>query len=224
MRPDLAFFGAVGSFGAELVELSTTRRSVSVDPHDTLYICSFVSRRRATYRVGGRLLDREEFGPGETLVQPMGVEFGFDMKTETKSVGLFVPKTVLDGTLGEHVANHDRAFDALIGSSFRSSLVLTLLERLRGDTVNRSPHGRFVGDEMLRAIVTELYTLAYHDTPVKSTGKYLLSAPTIDRVDEYVQEHLDSQITIAELAEHAGMPAAEFAASLKETTGITPYQ
>ncbi|WP_169794834.1 helix-turn-helix transcriptional regulator [Ruegeria profundi] len=206
------------------MELATSRRSVTVDPHRTLYICTFLSGRRARYRMGGRLIDREEFGAGEALVQPVGVDFNFEMMTETRSLGLFVPQDIVRCTLGERVLDLDNAFDQLVGVPFRSSVSLSLLERLRGDVVNASPHGTFVGDEILRALVAELFTLAHRETPASRTVRYALSDKTWDSVERYVRTHLEERMTITDLAHKAGLPAAEFTASLKKAKGLTPYQ
>ena len=161
---------------------------------------------------------------GNYLVQPVGVDFSFEMKSTTKSIGLFVPESAIENTLGSHVRNPDSAFDTLIGTAFRSSMVITLMERLRGDVVNQSPHGSFVGDELLRAVVTELYTIANRELPVTRTANYDLSSEIWDDVEGFIRENLDVRITIADLAKVAGLRGPEFAASLKATKGLTPYQ
>lgn len=58
----------------------------------------------------------------------------------------------------------------------------------------------------------------------ESSGWTRLPASITEEIEKYVARHLDREITLADMAEIAGMSESAFTRRFKETSGSTPYQ
>lgn len=100
-----------------------------------------------------------------------------------------------------------------------SPLAATLLQALVHDLQDGSPGGTLVGDSLIVALVVHLWG-AGSDRRVRSG----LSAAACKRVLSYMEERLDTQLSLAELAELARMSVRHFCRAFRASMGCSPHQ
>lgn len=85
--------------------------------------------------------------------------------------------------------------------------------------------GRLYTDSLAQTLMLHLlknYTSASDAAPADFRGG--LPAYKVRRVEEFVRENLDRDLSLAELAEAANLSQFHFARAFKRTTGITPHE
>jgi AraC family transcriptional regulator len=100
-------------------------------------------------------------------------------------------------------------------------VVSTLLVSLRREVVaGRTPGAAYV--EHLAALM--LLRLADpHQVAPQSVGHGFLHRKALTRVQEYIEAHLDKDISLADLARLLALPIDTFARQFRATTGLSPY-
>lgn len=97
---------------------------------------------------------------------------------------------------------------------------LNLLEELNSD----APVGRIYAESLVQTLVLHLlrnYSTANRKSENASGG---LSGYKLRRVTEFICEHLDQDLSLAEIAEVADLSQFHFARAFRRTTGMTPQQ
>jgi AraC family transcriptional regulator len=100
-----------------------------------------------------------------------------------------------------------------------SPLAATLLQALVHDLQEGSPAGALVGDSLIVALVVRLWGTA-SDRHMGSG----LPAAACKRVLAYIEERLDTSISLAELAEQARMSVRHFCRAFRASMGCSPHQ
>jgi AraC family transcriptional regulator len=85
--------------------------------------------------------------------------------------------------------------------------------------------GRLYFDSLAQTLMLHLLK-NYTATPETSFADYRggLPAYKLRRVEEFVRENLDRDLTLAEMAEAANLSQYHFARAFRQTTGITPHE
>jgi len=100
-----------------------------------------------------------------------------------------------------------------------SPLAATLLQAMVHDLQDGSPGGTLVGDSLIVALVVHLWGPG-SDRRVGSG----LSAAACKRVLAYIEERLDTPVSLAELAELARMSVRHFCRAFRASMGCSPHQ
>lgn len=123
-----------------------------------------------------------------------------------------VPDRVLDGaTLRPRVKLHNPS-------------VLHLVNTIEGVADRDDTVARLLKDsaaETLRLLIIDAYTVAPADD---DKGRDTLDPPVCVRIIEYLEDGLESEITLESLAQLAEMSVAKFIAAFRATFHATPYQ
>src|SRR5262249_21305547 len=85
------------------------------------------------------------------------------------------------------------------------------------------PAGGLFGESLLNALAVHLQS-RYGLKPVRSAPRSRLPKARLNRVIEYVDSHLEQEITLGALAEIAGMSSHYFSELFKQSLGISPHQ
>jgi AraC family transcriptional regulator len=100
-----------------------------------------------------------------------------------------------------------------------SPLAATVLHALVHDLKDGSPGGTLVGDSLIVALVVHLW-----GPGSERRGGSGLSAAACKRVLGYIEERLDMQVGLAELAELARMSVRHFCRAFRASMGCSPHQ
>lgn len=85
------------------------------------------------------------------------------------------------------------------------------------------PTGRIFGESLITALTVRVLQ-NYSTQNATARGENRLSPRALRAVRSYVEEHLDADLGLADMAEVAGLSPFHFARCFKESTGTTPHQ
>ena len=99
-----------------------------------------------------------------------------------------------------------------------------LMTAMRADLEAGSPTGPLYGESLGNALGTYLVQRFGVFTPKLEEYKGGLPKPRLNRVREYIEQNLENNVSLAALAEVAGISLYHFAKAFKQSTGATPHQ
>jgi AraC family transcriptional regulator len=111
----------------------------------------------------------------------------------------------------------------LHGNVFRDVRLARLVDDLWTSAADPGHAGQLYIDGLLLAVAGRL--LALSEVSTRQTPKTIgaLDPNTLLRVQAYIQDHLDQNVALADLARCAGMSQSHFSRAFKATTGQTPH-
>lgn len=151
-------------------------------------------------------------GPGDIKVMPAGQERVFQHSVGCRFACLVIDesKLMLEGPRRELRAR------ALL----RDEPIRHLLNALWAQT-RQGPLSALFEDAIARAMIARLHALEGHRETIP---KQCLSPRASRRVREYIDAHLAEDITVAELAQVAGLSTAHFAVLFRNSFGEPPHR
>ena len=106
---------------------------------------------------------------------------------------------------------------------FKDSQLEHLLLAVRSEVIANCPGGRLFGELMASAVSMRLLqccsTFTFKEITHPGLSPFLLS-----RVVDYLQAHLDEDLTLRRLADVLQMSPYHFARAFKQSTGLSPHQ
>ncbi|THK34157.1 AraC family transcriptional regulator [Ensifer sp. MPMI2T] len=184
-------------------------------PHHLIVLTDGGSTSRTSIRTEGKTLYDGQDRPGVVTFVPAGAErIGFYRDVDLSYSALWIdPALALPGLerLREIPALVNRS-DAVTGTLLRS-LCTEMSFGHRPDTV-------YV-EHLVCLIGLRMAGLQETRSPTANHGR--LGRRTFERVRDYIDANMASDISLSEVAAIAGMPIDTFARRFKETTGRPPY-
>jgi AraC family transcriptional regulator len=171
--------------------------------------------------VNGRVQRQRQFHGGMTLVPMQHVHWGaWDQPHE--GFALSLKPELLTRNAAELLAV-DRV-ELLPQKPLYDPLILQIGLALKADLESQRPGGRLYAETMATALSVHILRnyLAHSHQSVRYLGG--LSATQLQRVTDYINDHLDQELSLEELAAIAQLSAYHFCRSFKRSTGLTPHQ
>ncbi|WP_299771789.1 AraC family transcriptional regulator [uncultured Tateyamaria sp.] len=120
---------------------------------------------------------------------------------------------------------NDIPMDGDFGRIHRQHLTDPFLFRVFDEMVQEAragnPRGRMFVEGAIVILLSTLNTMAQKPVEQASGG---LSPTTLKRVTDYIVDNLTEQITLAQLADIAGLSVFHFCRAFKKSTGAAPYK
>jgi AraC family transcriptional regulator len=191
----------------------------ALPPIDAHYISFTVRGAITVERELGRSVDRARFRPGNSLILPAHRENAWTWDGATDELHLYIAPIWLAEVASEagvlapapvaRFAFCDPLLEALAGA---------LLEERRGGGAGGALYRESVAETIaLRLIRAHCRTLA---APALRAS---LAPARLRRVRDLVEERLEDDLSLDDLATAAGLSRAHFARAFRATTGQTPY-
>lgn len=157
---------------------------------------------------------------GAVRYTPAGFACDYAFPAHSAALALSLPAGMLVASL-----NHDDGGRLMAPLHDIADPRLTQLVRLLADETRMpGPAADLLGDGLVRAIAALLCDHATEAQAREGSQPIRLSPARLRRVKDYIEGHLSSNITLARLAETAGLSPFHFARVFKLETGVTPYQ
>lgn len=162
--------------------------------------------------------------PGSSTILPIGNEHSVRTVRETSGDGLvmaieqaFLERAVNDTTPGGRIEIEEHL-------DVRDPQITYIFQALRADVVDDSPAGNLYGETLGTALA--VYMIRRYSVPGMGAANVQGGMPRarLNRVLEYIDENLDENISLADLANVAGMNLYHFSRLFKQSTGETPHQ
>jgi AraC family transcriptional regulator len=175
--------------------------------------------RRNIYR--GRNRNDYSFSPGSLYLRNFGEDYHAEIDGSFDFMLFEVSHMQLRRAAEE---TRSRLFDGLLEKAAHDDPVLSNLVRALAPSLDRpeEAHGLFL-DQVSMAIATHLVH-RYGGGGVAAAGRPLLSHRLERRAKEFLDAHLDQDISVGDVAESCAMSRSYFIRAFRETTGMTPYR
>lgn len=161
--------------------------------------------------------------PGEVLLIPAEIRYAsvWQQPGEFSLIG-FSPK-FFEQTIYESVQVKQVELVPKIG--FIDPFINQICLALKADVEANHPAGRIFGESLATGLIIHLLKnhSAWQAKPrTESSG--LLSESQRQKVTDYIQAHIDQDVSLSEMAETLNLSQYHFCRLFKQSTGITPYQ
>jgi AraC family transcriptional regulator len=95
---------------------------------------------------------------------------------------------------------------------------------MQAEELDRYPSGRLFADSLASALAARLLSLQFNLTTSTYKARRGLSTNSLRRVIEYIEAHLDKDLTLGELARIAGYSASHFRPLFKQAVGVPVHR
>lgn len=161
--------------------------------------------------------------PGDIGIYPANFQQKFQWNQEATFIDIFLETTILTET---GLALCDREIIELKPKLNRSSdpLIYQIAVALKTALKNDGVSTKLYGDAMATALAAHLLTqYSSRQITVKSYSGGL-SEQKLSQVTDYIQEYLDRDLSLAELAHLVQLSPYHFARLFKQSTGLAPHK
>lgn len=183
-------------------------------PHHLFVLTERGGTSQTLIRSDGSLYQGRD-GPGALTFVPAGTErLGAYRDVDLTYSALWIdPRSIPPGS------DHLKDLPVLIN---KSDCVTDALLKSLSCEISRGHVPDTAYMEHLVALIA-LRIRSVFDEPVKTIRHGSLGSPVVKRVRDYIDAHLDEDISLGELAHVAGVASDSFARRFKATTGFAPY-
>ncbi|MBY6065167.1 AraC family transcriptional regulator [Leisingera aquaemixtae] len=208
---------AFGDFFVELVPAG--KRHFNVRLRDSFASISFSGDEGQSSLAGGRLrhYDRRPYeyivappcfplrGTSESAPEVLALIFSFEALRTDLAAALQIPEDLLEPRV---VIGGPKPFTTELANRIRRHI---LADDISGDYLRA----------LCFALIVEMLTLPPEQQRTRRTD--LLDQNILDKVIEYIDGNLDTDLTVEKLARLSGVMAHRFARAFKQNTGETPH-
>jgi AraC family transcriptional regulator len=211
-------YGDPSPVGVAMFRFPGLLERLVLPPLDTHYVSFTLAGALVIERDLGRDIERAGFRPGMSLILPAGRENAWRWNSGTDELHLYVSPAWLDEVaLAAGVAAPALFERFAFEDPLLCSLAAALLEERRSGGVG----GALFRDTAAETIALQL--LREHCSVSLPPFRASLAPARLRRVRDLVEERLDRDLSLEDLAMAAGLSRAHFARSFRATTGQTPY-
>lgn len=116
--------------------------------------------------------------------------------------------------------------ELLSRTSVYDPLILEIALALKADLESCRPGGRLYAETLTNALTVHLLRnySSHHHKALRPLGSWSLSATPLKLVIDYINDYLDQELSLEELAAIAQLSPYHFCRSFKGYTGLTPHQ
>ena len=160
--------------------------------------------------------------PGNICLTPAGQPISAQWKNEIECVSInFKPSLLVQTALGINLSSD---FELIETYQEEDPFVQHAALNLLSASDSEAPAGKLYAESLAQTLLLHLlqnYSTARFKQKKSSGG---LSGYKLRRVTEFIHENLEQDLTLAEIAEAAGLSQFHFARAFRRTTGLTPQQ
>lgn len=184
------------------------------------------------YRGGRTLMTRrlagpavtEEVGPGDVSLMTSGLASEWTWPGQIDVLHLYVDRAKLQEIAG---AVHDRSFgDVALRDVLKvSDDLLTRMGQLLADEATSDRFGsRLFVDAVAQQMCVHLLRNYAELTAPAPSASGQLSKPKMRQLEDYIREHIADDLSLAQLAEIAGVSPSHFARLFRNSFGVPPHR
>ncbi|MEL6799525.1 MAG: AraC family transcriptional regulator [Pseudomonadota bacterium] len=164
---------------------------------------------------------RFAFNPGDFTLQPAMQTCGFRMGQRHTILVAGVDQSRLTQLLDE-VGIHDDPFGALYGAIRPMPEALRVMRQMWRVSKNGGASANLLVDGLFRTLLGQLLQASHPARAIAPPPD--LGDKRLARVVEYIEAHVETPMTVGELAGIAHVSAFHFSRAFKAATGLSPHQ
>ena len=159
---------------------------------------------------------------GDISVTPAGISYSAHWEEELESLTVSLTEDFLKRTTIDFEANLNARIVLSCGP--QDALVRSIALALADEVDNQQPAGKLYAESLVNTLAVHLLRHYSTDSLIPDLHFGGLPAHKLRRVNEFVQENLERDLSLAEIAQAAELSPFHFSRSFKQTTGLTPIQ
>lgn len=171
----------------------------------------------------GSKCERRVIPPGGLFILPGGIDFGVRLEGELDTLHIYLRNEIVCEVARElGIETDDLALRPSLGEpdELAESLALAVREALTDD----DPGTKVYVDYLSRVLSARLLRRYSDRVPLQPTACGSLTPTQMTRVEDFIEEHLSSSLSLDDLAAACGLSPSYFARRFKCSTGVPPHQ
>jgi len=159
--------------------------------------------------------------PGDLIVMRANQENSWEGSGEIDELQIFIDPRLLVEAAAEL---SDKTFGLVEGIGIRDPLVSAIATRIVEELSNPGSSSQLVGDAMAHALTAQLVSRHSNFRAVTALQRIDMPAHKVRAAIEYIEAHLNHDLSIDLIAAAVNMSAFRFARGFKKETGRSPHQ
>jgi AraC family transcriptional regulator len=159
---------------------------------------------------------------GQISVTPAGVRYSANWQEELEYVIVNLSQEFIARATVDFQANTDARIVGVCGP--QDHLIRSIGQALAAELDSGQPNGKLYAESLVNALAVHLLRHYSTDSVVADLQFGGLPAHRLRRVTEFIDENLENDLSLAEIAQAADLSPYHFARSFKQATGMTPIQ
>lgn len=159
---------------------------------------------------------------GDISVTPAGVCYSAQWEEELESLTVSLTEDFLKRTTIDFEAHRNARIVLSCGP--QDPLVRSIALALADEVDHEQPAGKLYAESLVNTLAVHLLRHYSTDSLVDDLQFGGLPAHKLRRVTEFIEENLDQDLELAEIAQAVELSPYHFARSFKQTTGFSPIQ
>jgi AraC family transcriptional regulator len=160
-------------------------------------------------------------GPGAISLVSRGTEDSTSFPEGSRRIVMSLEPCIFQRAFAEVEAGTD--VELIEQWGFEDPKIEYILRALEADIQGGVPAGGLFGESLLNALAVHLLC-RYSVKAIQSIQRNGLPKARLNRVIEYIEAHLNGEITLSALADIAGMSPHYFSELFRQSLGISPHQ
>lgn len=159
---------------------------------------------------------------GQISVTPAGARYSASWQEELEYVMVYLSQEFIARATIDFQANRGAQITGVCGP--QDALIRSIGQALAAEVDSGQPHGRLYAESLVNTLAIHLLRHYSTDSVVADIRFGGLPAHRLRRVTEFIEENLENDLSLAEIAQAADLSPYHFARSFKQTTGMSPIQ
>ncbi|GAC1457749.1 MAG: AraC family transcriptional regulator [Chamaesiphon sp.] len=172
--------------------------------------------------IDGRL-QRERFLTGNVAIYPSGVDYTLRWEREAEFLLLGIDPTVLAQTAINILETETVELMPLLAT--QDPLIYSMALTLKAELESSQPGGRMYAEALAQTLAIHLVRdYSVHQQMIKVLKTHGLPKHKLHQVTDYMNDFLDRDLSLNDLAATVQMSPFHFARLFKQSTGLAPHQ
>lgn len=162
--------------------------------------------------------------PGDFVLLPRGHAGTWDNAGRAEAMMVSIPPSLSAKTIALEATRAPNQIEFIPHLGHSDPFVYAIGQAFLGELQNQGLFGMLYMESLLRTLSLHLLRNYAVVKPTQTSVKGALSAETLQRIRDYIHDHLNDEITLESLAEIAHLSPYHFTRLFKAATGMPPYQ
>lgn len=159
-------------------------------------------------------------GAGNLCITPAGQPMSAEWKNPLDNLGITLDPAFAAQTAVENRFSPDFDFKEIYKNE--DPLIQHIGLTLLAEANSESPAGKLYADSLIQTLTLHLLKNYSNARSISENLNGGLSGYKLRRVTEFINENLEEELSLAEIAEIAGLSQYHFARAFRKSTGLTP--
>jgi AraC family transcriptional regulator len=159
--------------------------------------------------------------PGDSIIMCANQENSWQGSGEIDELQIFIEPRLLVEAAAEF---SDKTFGLVEGIGIRDPMISVIAARIVEELTNPGGSSKLLGDAMAHALTAQLLSRHSNFRPVSAIQRVDMPAHKVRAAIEYIEAHLNHDLSIDSIAAAVTMSAFRFARGFKKATGRSPHQ